>query len=441
MNSRALTKIQSAVLIAIIVIAAVGGGAAYVLWQVSLPPSEDIIIGVCADLDMPSGKSLLRGAVLAAEQINAEGGVLGRNFTVVAEDDDGETSLDLSVASNALTKLLTIDKADYVISNQAINILAYQDICAEHKTILFATFTPLENLTQRVVDNYDRYKYFFRISPTNSTSAATRFLDSILTLGNYTGFKKIGYLAQDTPSWTQLTILLETYLPKYGFSIVYKGLVQLTTTDFASNFVAAEASGAEILVPLIGGMPGVPFIKEYYDRQSPFVLWGNVPAAVSSDSWNLTEGKCEYLSTTGSPVVAAYPLTNKTVPTVEAYLRRWGTDSAPGGAVPAYDVVRFILPDAIRRAETTETEAVIRTLETTNVETSSARHWMFTSSHDVMVGSGAPNNPVEDYMVMCVFQWQNRTLVPVYPKVIKDEAGATYQYPRWSGPWTTSQTP
>jgi hypothetical protein len=105
--------------------------------------------------------------------------------------------------------------------------------------------------------------------------------------------------------------------------------------------------------------------------------------------------------------------------------------------VAAYDGIRFILPDAIKRAGTTETEAVIKALEDTNIETSTARHFVFTSSHDIMVGSDQPNNPAEDFVVVCIFQWQpNRTVVPVKPTEIMKEAGATFLYPPWKGPWS-----
>jgi hypothetical protein len=147
----------------------------------------------------------------------------------------------------------------------------------------------------------------------------------------------------------------------------------------------------------------------------------------------LTEGKCDTISSAGSSAVVGYPLTNKTMPTREAYIQRWG-ETPTETAVDAYDTLRFILADAIKRAGTTETEAVIRTLETTNTEISSARHFMFTSSHDVMVPS---NDPTWEYMVMCFFQWQNGTQVPVKPEAIMKEAGATYKYPPWHGPWDT----
>ena len=79
MDFKALTKIQSITLIAIVMVAAVGGGAAYVFWSARQPPTENIRIGVCADLDTTPGKIIWQGAVLAAEQVNAQGGILGRN--------------------------------------------------------------------------------------------------------------------------------------------------------------------------------------------------------------------------------------------------------------------------------------------------------------------------------------------------------------------------
>jgi len=434
LNSRALTKIQSVFLIAVVAVAAVGGGTAYVLWSASLPPSENIIVGVCGDLDMPAGKSLWRGAMLAAEQINAQGGVLGRNLTVVGEDDDSSSTADISVGINALTKLITVDKADYIIAIGGVNVLAYQDVCCEHKKILIITFGGGDNYTQRVTDNYQKYKYSFRAFPPNDTASAAGLLRGIITVGNYTGFTKVALLFDDFPVGKAVASNLNRALSNSGFKVVYNTPYSFGTTDFTSYLAAIEASGAEILVPYIVTQGDVLFVKEWFDRQSPFVVWGVLGSPAGPRGWELTEGKCDTVSAAVSPAVAGYPVTNKTLPTHEAYFQRWG-EVAGGTAIPAYDVVRFILPDAIERAGTTETEAVIKALETTNVETSMARDFMFTSSHDVLVGSGAPNSPIEDYLIMAIFQWQNGTLVPMSPTALMKEAGATYKYPLWQGPW------
>jgi branched-chain amino acid transport system substrate-binding protein len=441
LDSIALTKIQSVTLITIVVVAAVAGSAAYMLWLAPAQSTENIRIGVVGDLDHASGRSTLRGAILAAEQINAEGGILGRNITIISEDDDSSTPPnDIAIALNALTKLITIDKADYIISSATGStiITPSQDIAAEHKKIMFSTTSSIDNYTQRVLDNYEKYKYCFRVSPPNASTISAGMLGDILTVVKYTGFTKVALLFQDNTGAKQTLSILTKTLPTKGVQIVYNNLLTPTTTDFTSYFAAIEAAGAEILFPYVVGSQRIPFVKEWYERQSPFVVWGVLSG--DSDFWDLTDGKVDTVSCAEAPTVSGYPLTNKTLPTREAYIQRWG--EVPGQpSVGAYDLVRFILPDAIKRAGTTETEAVIKTLESTNVETSSARHFVFTSSHDIMVGSDTPNNPAEDYYLVMIFQWQNGTRVPVKPEGIMKEAGVSYKYPSWSGPWDNKQTP
>jgi len=364
---------------------------------------------------------------------------LGRNVTIVAEDDDSETTpADPSLSLNALVKLITVDKADFVIANAGDTLVqSYQDKCAELKKIMFGTRSSLDNVTQRVLDNYAQYKYFFRLWSTNSTVGFAGMIGDILTVTRYTGFTKIAFIAQDSSSTRYVLTFLNSSLPQYGLKNVYTGLVPSSTTDFTSNFAAAETAGAEIIYPIVFNSAAVSFVKEWYNRQSPTVVWGIITAAQNNNFWNLTEGACQQVSFTGAPVLAGYPLTNQTIPTREAYMKRWGEDIPSSNAAAAYDGIRFILTDAIRRAGSTETEAVIKALENIDVETSMARHFVFTTSHDLMVGDYTPNNPAENYVVVAVFQWQaGQKQVIVNPQKIMTETGATYQYPPWKGPWS-----
>ena len=441
MGSSASTKIPMAALIVVILVAAVGGGAAYVLWRASQPPLENIRIGICCDLDMTIGKSTLKGATLAAEQINAQGGILGRNITIIGEDDDSETPPgDIATATNALTKLITIDNANYIISPQAIWEQTYQDICAEHKTIFISVGSVSDSDTQRVLDNYDKYKYFFRVWGTNVTSAVDGQSDSVRTLRNYTGFTKVAFIVEEFPFSKQFAEGVKQRLLSYGFDVVYYQTFPPLTADFTSYLSAIEASGAQILCPFAWTQSCFSLVTEYYERQSPFVLWGPIGLASESKFWEQTEGKCESVSFVGLPIASGYPFTNEIVPTREAYIQRWG-EVPDQWATATYDTVHFILPKAIERAGTTETEAIIKALEKTDVETSMARRFVFTSSHDVMIGAAGPNIPSEDYMLVCLFQWQNGTQVPVYPKQMMEEVGATYMHPPWQGPWSNNQTP
>ena len=424
LDSRALTKIQSIWLVAIIVVAATVG-AAYIFLNGHYESSDTIKIGVCADLDNTYGRDNWEGAVLAAEQINAEGGILGRQVEIISEDNDNLEG-DPTKISAAMNRLIFVDNVDFIVGGGGPNNILMQDISAEHKIIYMHVDATSHLLGERVLDDYEKYKYWFN-SFIVDTTTSDALVDSIVTLGDYTGFTNVGILADDL-DWTKESLdALNYYLPEvYGFNIVYQGLVVPSVVDFTSYLTAMKEANVEILVTLLAVQNSIPFIKQWYDLECPFVVGGTNVLAQNSQYWESTEGKCVTTSTGASCFGAGYPVTDKTIPAREAYIERWGHVPTWVGGV-AYDVVRFILPDAIERAGTIETEAVIKALEETDLYGTEGRV-VYASSHDLMVG--------EEYFEPLVFQWQeNGSRVPVYPRYIMEEAGATYIFPDWPGPW------
>ena len=131
-NSNALTKTQSIILIAVIVVAAVG--AAYISLSGDESSSETIKIGFLGDLDGVVGRPMWQGAILAVEEINAEGGILGRQVELIGEDDD--SGRDAAVQVNALARLITHHEVDFIVGGapgQAEFLV--QDTIAQHKII------------------------------------------------------------------------------------------------------------------------------------------------------------------------------------------------------------------------------------------------------------------------------------------------------------------
>lgn len=429
MNSNKVKRTQSIVLIGIVIISITIGIVVIFLGFGTPQSAETIKIGICADLDMSRGPEILNGAILAAEEINAEGGILGKQIEIIAEDSDIESvQLDPSIAIMALTRLITHHEVDFVIVGGGSDYLI--DKAAEYKKILFSTLSPTDSLTQRVIDDYDKYKFFFRLG-LNQTTFNTITINSLEVLREITGLNKVAYLALDVPQLAKVVDMLDYYLPEvYDFDLVYRGLYPWGIIDFSSYFAAAEAAGAEIIVPLMVNQEGLLFVKEWYDRQSPMVVWGmNVYSSLDS-AWNSSDGKVEY--TTGyasSALQLGYSATTKTIATQEAFQNRWGTLPTLQ-AVATYDCIRYLLYDALNKAQTTETEAVIEALEDSNIENSLEKNFRFTSSHDHYFDSAI------ETAISMMFQWQTGgTKAIVYPKSIMEEAGATYQFPDWPGPW------
>jgi branched-chain amino acid transport system substrate-binding protein len=373
----------------------------------------------------------LKGAIFAAEQVNAEGGILGKQVKIISEDTDA-TSLpfDASKVSLAVTKLITYHKVDFLIGGIGIqDNMIIQDIIAQHKIIFIGSNSPSDVLTERVKNDYEKYKYFFKVCPPSEDNLADGTLDSVLALREYSGFNKIAYIAQDSQIWDPyIENAIKPLTELYDFELVYGKRFPPDIVDFSSYLAGAEAAGAEIIIPVILGNQGIAFTKEWYDRQSPTVLWGAILAAATNDFWDITEGKCEHITYQSTPIDSGYPISSKTLPTLQALEERWeGTTSIL--AVEAYDIIRFILPDVLERAGTLETEPVIKAFENIDVETASTPHFaILADSHEIMAGPG--------FSEQFYFQWQaNRQRVPVYPREIKEKEGVAYTFPPWFGPW------
>ena len=424
-DSRSLTKVESVVFVAIGVVAAVGGGAAYFMLS-GEASSETIKVGVITDIDVAGGEDTLQGAILAAEQVNAEGGILGRNITIVAADDDTLTGFNPDKASIAMNKLISSDKADFVLTTGIASMInIYQEIAAEHKKILFHYGDNDDDISQKVLDDYDRYKYYFRLLY-NETVDDLSGSKTKAAMQECTGLNKVAIWKSGSEGES---VTFDDDIASYGelgMEVVHTASIPFETMDFTSYFVHAESKGAEIIIPKIWSIQGgVPLVKEYATRESPTVIW-NLPYVLAPDAWEWSGGACNYVTGSVDSVVAGYPLTSHVIPTREAYLERWGEPLWAAFIAFAYDVVRFVLPDAIERAGTIETDAVIAALEETNLEeTSLYRDVTFTSSHDIL----------DIEMGATYFQWQNGELAIVYPKEVMIADNVTFMFPDWPGPW------
>ena len=96
---------------------------------------------------------------MAAEEINAAGGVLGRKLELVF----AETEQSPEKGKTAVERLLFVDKVDVIIGEHRSEVaLAVQPIIVENKKIFLSTGTGSPLLSERVLQDYDKYKYYFR---------------------------------------------------------------------------------------------------------------------------------------------------------------------------------------------------------------------------------------------------------------------------------------
>src|SRR4030043_2443685 len=132
---------------------------------------QEIKIGVIGPMKFVQGIGHWNGAVMAADEINAKGGVKVGNkmMKIKLIQADSNEFINVTDATNAMERLITKDKVDFVVGGfQTEAVLVMQDIAMEKKVIFIGCGAATDEICNRVAKYYDQYKYFFRMTPFNS---------------------------------------------------------------------------------------------------------------------------------------------------------------------------------------------------------------------------------------------------------------------------------
>ena len=120
-------------------------------------------IGVLAPLSGPyaaGGTSFVQAANLAVEQANAEGGVFGQRVTIVVGDTQGR----VDVAKAEALRLVSREKVSALVgaylSEETVGVM---EVAAAQRTVLLVPVAATAEITDKVRQEYARYRYVFRV--------------------------------------------------------------------------------------------------------------------------------------------------------------------------------------------------------------------------------------------------------------------------------------
>src|SRR5881275_427904 len=130
-----------------------------------------IKIAILGPMAFVQGEHHWNGAEMARDEINKAGGINVGGKRLQIELVRGDTNEIQSVpdATNAMERVITRDKADYVIGGfRSEAVLAMQEVAMDNKKLFLGVGAADAKLGANVEKNYNRYKYWFRVSPLNS---------------------------------------------------------------------------------------------------------------------------------------------------------------------------------------------------------------------------------------------------------------------------------
>lgn len=379
---------------------------------------KPIVIGAPVPRASAYGQNGERGMILAAEEINAAGGIKmgGKMHPLqleIIDTRDEEPGVPTSEVLLAIEKLILQKKVDLVAGGPCMSEcgMAAIDLFAKYKMIDMVSigcYTP--GWDKKVGDNIEKYRYSFRESGSVKWYIKEA-VDLLHKIKAEHGFDKMFISIDDSAMCRGAAKIVEDLAVKDGWKIVGLDKHPIGATDYSAALSDCKKSGAQVLFIWAYAPETSILMKQWADMEVPALPIGFIGAAEDPGFWKATNGKGAYtvvtLSETGNVPTNATPLAKVFY---ENFKKRWGVPPRSTGCVSAYEAL-FVLKDAIERAGSLDKDALIAAIEKTNLPVVRGT-LRFDKNHQVVYGY----DPKES-VLGCWVQWQDGERVQVFPEV------------------------
>ncbi|RKK05034.1 ABC transporter substrate-binding protein [Pseudoroseomonas wenyumeiae] len=363
-----------------------------------------IKIGIIAEQSAIAGASISNAAQMAADEINAAGGVNGRKIQLVIYDNHSSAT----DAVRAFQRAVGDDKVVAVVGTYISEVaLALQPWASRLKVPFITTGAASTDISKRVHDDYERNKYTFHEWMT-SVAIADSVCDSIHEILQPKYALKTAVIFSEDAAWTTpLDNEYKACLPKIGIKVLEEIRFSPDTNDFTPIYSRIESQKPDVIVTGTSHV-GVQPVVQWAQKQVPFAMVGQTSQATSGTFWNDTNGATQGLLTQSAAAEGA-AITDKTIPFMEGYAKRFGQPpSYPGFST--HDAIN-VLAEAIKRAGSTAGDKLVDALEQTDYVGTIGRVQFYGRdepyTHAMKYGA--------DFITGVTLQWQQGKQVPVWP--------------------------
>ena len=375
------------------------------LVPVAAHAADPIKIGVISEAQAVAGSSIAPAAQLAADEINAKGGINGRRIEIVVYDNHSSAAESVRAFQRAVNE----DKVNAVIASYISEVvLALEPWAGRLKTVMITPGAASDVITQNIAKDYEHNKYTFHGYLTSSALAGL-VCDAAKDLLVQQHKMKSAVIVSEDAAWTTpLDAGYEECLPKVGLKVLDHIRFSPDTTDFTPIFSKIEGQKPDVMITGISHVGTQPTVQ-WKSQQVPIPMFGISSQATNSTFWKDTNGATEgvlYQAVSG-PGVA---VTAKTLPFVEAFVKKYGNNPSYAGYT-SYDDV-YMIAEAVRRAGSTDSDKLVEAMEKTDYVGTIGRV-SFKPKGDPHV-HGLRTGP--GYITGLMLQWQDGKQVNIWPK-------------------------
>jgi len=394
--------------------------------------ANEIKIGVIGPMQFQMGQHHWLGATMAADEINDAGGILVGNDTyqIKLVQVDSNELVSVSDASSAAERAITVDNVDFLMGTiRSEAAAAVQEVAMEYQTIFMVCGSSETKLAEKVTEDYDRYKYWFRVTPVNNDDlGALNFLLVGMVAQEIVGElglpPKVAVLAEKA-SWTEAIVAAaQAYLPPQGIEVVGVWQPSDKATDVTAELTAIKNSGANMIMTALSGPVGIPYARAWEELEIPAASVG-INVMAQADAFFDNTGGFGNFETTLNTYARNVSITDETLPFMQAFIEEQG--EAPTYNAGTYDAV-YILKNALEAANSLDADDLVVELEKTDLVGTAGR-FVFDETHDVTWAPG--------YVTALGVQWQDGELKGVWPPAdgswygVQYQGIVDYQLPTW----------
>ena len=223
------------------------------------------------------GEYAVMGIKMATEEINAAGGVLGRQLDVISED-----SVNPQVAASKAQRMIERDHVALLMGEiNSASALTISQVAAREKTLFLSIGARSDVLRGK---NCNRYTFHVDIPVTVMVNAAGQ---ALLRDGLVKG-KRIYSLTADYLFGHDLSKAAKKFFAANGGEQIGDELVPTDVTDFSPYLLKIRQAKPDLVATNLAGNQVTNFVKQYAEFGLPYPVAGfNLNTA---DAWAAGEG-------------------------------------------------------------------------------------------------------------------------------------------------------
>ncbi len=223
------------------------------------------------------GEYAVQGIKMAAEEINASGGLLGRQIELISED-----SVNPQTASTKAQRMIEQNKVQVLMGEiNSASALTISQVAARNKILFMSIGARSDALRGK---DCNRYTFHVDIPVTVMVNAAG---EALLREGLVKG-KKVYALTSDYLFGHDLSRQAKRFFSANGGTVIGDELVPTDLTDFSPQLLKIRQARPDLVATNLGGNQVTNFVKQYAEFGLQFPVAGfNLNTA---DAWAAGEG-------------------------------------------------------------------------------------------------------------------------------------------------------